>query len=179
MKQLRRDVWNSMVDSDRLCRYYGRLAGKLGKREKWAARVAFALALLTLVLTTVPTLPNAWILVGSAVLTAAAAFIPVVDRAGGRLAMASYREKALGDIHREFVVLWQNLENPDTEPDVIQETWNDLDAQINVLTAIESAEPEDLKLSKATEDETYDYWTHVAERRAKLSPGTRAITAST
>ena len=176
--QIRKDVWGSMVDSDRLCRYYGRLAGKLGKREKRSAQIAFALALVTLALTTV-SLPSDWILATSAALTAAAAFIPVIDRAGGRLAMASYREKALGDQHREFVALWQQLDNPDVKPEVIQEEWRELETQMNVLTAIESAEPEDLKLSKATEKETYEYWHQIAERRGRQISTTRSITATT
>ncbi len=34
--KLRTAVWDQMAETDRVARYYGRLAGKLARREKWA-----------------------------------------------------------------------------------------------------------------------------------------------
>ena len=100
-RQLRDNVWDGLNDSDRARRYYGELAGRLNQRERGATLLVTALALTALA---IHALGQQQLVLWGVLLTTVASFVPVFYRVAGRVAMASYREKALGDLYAEWMV---------------------------------------------------------------------------
>ncbi|MDE2761918.1 MAG: hypothetical protein OXQ94_00850 [Gemmatimonadota bacterium] len=164
---LRTAIWNEMVDTDRLARYYGALAGRKAELERRMTVLTTGLALVSLTVALLDT--QAWVLLLSIALTAVTSAVLLVCRVGGTVRSAAYTQKALGDISIEWEALWRREgELPTAEA---EETWRALARRKNELTAPHASERMDERLRDATEAEAYDYW----RRRAG---GSQAITTA-
>ena len=175
-RQLRDNVWDGLNDSDRARRYYGELAGRLNQRERGATLLVTAIALTSLV---VQALGQQQLALWGVLLTAVASFVPVFYRVAGRVAMASYREKALGDIYAEWMMLWQDMEDATLEEREVQKRWLALSKEMNAITAMESLELTHKRLKSHVEKENKKYWAEYANRRAKEVATTTTAASAT
>ena len=153
-ESIRTAIWNEMVDTDRLARYYGALAGKKADLERRTAILTTGLALVSLVVAVLDT--QAWVLLLSIALTAVASAVPLVCRVGGTVRNAAYTQKALGDLGIEWEALWRR--ERDLRTAAAEETWSALARRKNELTVPHASEGMDERLRDATEAEAYDYW---------------------
>ena len=162
--EIRTSVWEGMVAADRLRRYYGKLAGKLARRERWMTVATCILALVTSGLA-INGHPNT---LASAILTAIASALPLIFRLGRQITEASYCGKRLDDLSVHWRELWQQIH--DLPQQEIVERWKMLEGTMNEITALKDQVPEDRALKKATQEEAYAYW------KAKTDQSTRAAT---
>ena len=151
---IRTAIWNEMVDTDRLARYYGALAGKKAELERRMTILTTGLALVSLTVALLDT--QAWVLLLSIALTAVASAVPLVCRLGGTVRNAAYTQKAMGDIGIEWEALWRRERELPTA--AAEETWRALARRKNELTAPHASERMDERLRDTTETEAYDYW---------------------
>lgn len=166
-ESIRTAIWNEMVDTDRLARYYGALAGRKAALERWMAILTTVLALVSLVAAILGT--HAWALLLSIALTVVASAVPLVYRVGGTVRNATYTQKALADIVIEWKALWRReRELPTAEA---EETWSALAHRKNELTAWHASERMHERLRTQSETEAYDYW-------RKRAGGSQAITTA-
>ena len=165
-ESIRTAIWNEMVDTDRLARYYGALAGKTDL-ERRTAILTTGLALFSLAIALLDT--QAWVLLLSIALTVVTSAVPLVYRVGGTVRNATYTHKALADIGIEWEALWRRERDLPTAE--AEETWRALARRKNELTAPRTSERMDERLRDTTEAEAYDYW----RRRAG---GSQAVTTA-
>ena len=153
-ESIRTAIWNEMVDTDRLARYYGALAGRKADVERRMAILTTVLGLVSLALAMLGT--AAGVLIPSIALTVVASAVPLVYRVGGTVRNATYTHKALADIAIEWETLWRREHELPTEE--AEEAWITLARRKNELTAPRSSERMDERLRDTTETEAYDYW---------------------
>ncbi len=151
--ELRADVWNDMVDTDRLARYYGELAGKLARKEQWMTVITTVMAMISLVTAASPA--GSWTLLPVA-LTVASSVLPLVYRVSGVVTAAAYRQQRLSDLLIEWKALWQEID--DLPPDQVREQWQRMARELNEITARMSRRGKDDKLLESTMEQAYDYW---------------------
>lgn len=136
--ELRADVWNDMVDTDRLARYYGELAGKLASKEQWMAVITTVLAMISLATALSPA--GSWTILPVA-LTVASSVLPLVYRVSGVVTAAAYRQQRLGDLLIQWKALWQEIDN--LPPDQVREQWRRMAREQNearlAIPAIQAA----------------------------------------
>lgn len=152
--ELRTDVWNDMIHTDGLVRYYGELAGKLARRQQAMAIVTSVLAMVSLVVSLLG-VGTGWtsLSIGLAV---TASFFPLIYRVSGKVTTATYCQKRLGDLMGEWRALWQEV---DTLPvNEVRDRWQRLDQRMNEITSLMSSGKMDEKLRDSTEKETDAYW---------------------
>lgn len=166
-ESIRTAIWNEMVDTDRLARYYGALAGKKADLERRTAMLTTVLALVSLAVALLDT--QAWVLLISIALTVVTSAVPLVYRVGGTVRNATYTHKALADVGIEWEALWRRERDLPTAE--AEETWRALARRKNELTAPRTSEKMDGRLRDTTETEAYDYW----RKRAR---GSQAITTA-
>ena len=75
---IRTDIWNGMVEADRLARYYGQLAGKLASQERWMAIATTGLAMVSVAVAATGHM------VGTLVATAATVVASAASLPGGK-----------------------------------------------------------------------------------------------
>ena len=150
--EVRTSVWEGMVEADRLHRYYGRLAGKLARKDQWMTVAACLLAVLTAILANSG---HGWTLF-AAVATAVAAALPLIYRLGDRITEAAYCGRRLSDLSVRWRELWNQVDSMPEEE--VSARWRDLADAVNEVTALKERVPEDKKLLGATEEESYAYW---------------------
>ena len=151
--ELRADVWNDMVDTDRLARYYGELAGKLARKEQWMTVITTVMAMISLVTAASPA--GSWPLLPVA-LPVASSVLPLVYRVSGVVTAAAYRQQRLSDLLIEWKALWQEID--DLPPDQVREQWQRMARELNEITARMSRRGKDDKLLESTMEQAYDYW---------------------
>ena len=152
--ELRTDVWNDMIHTDGLVRYYGELAGKLARRQQVMAIVTSVLAMVSLVVSLLG-VGTGWtsLSIGLAV---TASFFPLIYRVSGKVTTATYCQKRLGDLMGEWRALWQEV---DTLPvNEVRDRWQRLDQRMNEITSLMSSGKMDEKLRDSTEKETDSCW---------------------
>ncbi len=169
--EFRDSVWEGMVHADRLRRYYGRLAGRMARKERAMTVAALVLALVTAFLA------NAGhaLLLPAAILTAVATALPLIFRLGDRITEAAYCGKRLSDLLAAWEDLWQEayrLQPDDAVGRRLAERRRELAASMNEITALKAQVPENKTLRKATQDEAYAYW---QRKSAQTSAGGTAI----
>ena len=157
--ELRADVWNDMVDTDRLARYYGELAGKLARKEQWMTVITTVMAMISLVTAASPA--GSWTASvascpRSVALTVASSVLPLVYRVSGVVTAAAYRQQRLSDLLIEWKALWQEID--DLPPDQVREQWQRMARELNEITARMSRRGKDDKLLESTMEQAYDYW---------------------
>jgi len=150
--EIRTSVWEGMVETDRLHRYYGRLAGKLARKDRWMTVAALVLAILTAILANSG---HGWTFI-VALATAVAASLPLIYRLGDRITEAAYCGRQLSDLSVRWRELWNHVDS--LPKDVVAAQWRELAAAVNEVTALKERVPEDKKLLGATEEESYAYW---------------------
>lgn len=150
--EIRTSVWEGMVEADRLHRYYGKLAGKLGRRDHCMTVATCLLALLTAGLAS---RGNEWTLT-VAIVTAVAGALPLIYRLGDRITEAAYCGRQLSDLSVRWRELWNQVDS--LPEDEVAERWRKLAVAVNEVTALKERVPADEKLLGATEEESYAYW---------------------
>ena len=166
-ESIRTAIWNEMVDTDRLARYYGALAGRKADLERRMAILTTVLGLVSLSIALLDT--QAWMLLLSIALTVATSAFPLVYRVGGTVRNATYTHKALTDIGIEWEALWRR--ERDLPISEAEEIWIALAHRKNELTAQRTSEKMDERLRDTTEAEAYDYW-------RKRAGGSQAVTTA-
>lgn len=159
---IRTEVWNQMVKTDRLRRYYGVLADRIVKRDRRVAALTTALAMSTLVGTLLPSADGlTWIL---ALATIVSSLWPLVYRSGGKLTRTAQCHARLSYLHQQFRSLWIEIESGSVGDDVATKL-GDLAGQI-VETTIPMAETGDYdeELSDRIEEQVLGYWKAEAEK---------------
>ncbi len=155
--EVRTSVWEGRVEADRLHRYYGKLAGKLTRRDRLMSVVICLLALLTAGLASIG---HGWTL-PAAFLTAVAGTLPLVYRLGEPITDAAYCAKRLRDISIGWQELWHEvygLQPDEVVDDRVVARWRELAAEMNEVTVLKERVPEDKKLLGATQKEAHAYW---------------------
>ena len=165
---LRTSIWEGMVHTDRLRRYYGRLAGRLSRLDRWVAVATSGLALSTVALA----FQEHGLVLTSAVLTAIVGSLPLVFRLGDQVTDAAYCAKRLADLAIKWQELWQKLDRMDEEE--LSSRWKQLDTELNDITALKERVPEHRRLRKKTQKEAYAYWTQKATQATKQTAIARA-----
>ena len=168
--KLKTAVWDQMVDTDRLARYYGRLAGKLARREKWAAIATTTFSVVSAYSVANSTAGDEgwlWAAIGFSTLTVAASVFPLVFRYGGVISSASYCQVRLGLLSSKCKELWLRRDSIDS--DQALDMWHALERERSEITAFQSAKPLDQKLAKATEKESNAFWDAEAKRLNRIA----------
>ncbi len=152
--ELRTDVWNDMIHTDGLVRYYGELAGKLAWREKAMAVATAVFAMAGLVVSLLG-VERGWVslAVGLAVVSS---ILPLIYRLGGAVTSATYCQKRLGDLMVEWRALWRQVDS--LPADEVHKEWRRLDRRANEITSLMSSRKMDEKLRDSTEEKTDAYW---------------------
>ena len=164
-------IWDCMVETDRTARYYGHLAGRLARREKWAAiaTTVFSVVSAYSVANTGASDGGGWwfgaILFSTA--TVAASVVPLVFRYGGMISAASYCQVRLDLLATKCKELW--LVRDHIDPDQALQRWHALEREQSEITAFQSAKPLNRRLAKATQRESDDYWKAEAERLDRIA----------
>ena len=126
--QLRADVWEAMVDSDRLERYYGRRAAKLARWEAVLRGATCTLAVVSAILLSVGSTHWAGATIAA---TALVSIGPLLSRLGDRVLSAAYCQKRLGDLSIEWRALWQDVDQLPAEE--VRSRWKSLAQRLNFL----------------------------------------------
>lgn len=169
--QLRTDIWNDMVHTDRLQRYYGELAGKLAGREKAMTVVTTVFATLSVVVAAGGA-PSELSLLAAA-LTVAASSLPLIYRLSGVVTSATYCRKRLDDLLVGWRALWQETDELPT--DEARRRWEKLAEEKNGITALMSSRKVDEKLRDSTEKQAYGYWEEQRKNEIARQSETRAV----
>ena len=188
-RKLKTALWDQMVETDRMARYYGRLAGKLASREKWGSIATTTLSVVSAYSIANSIVGNGgwlWMAIAFSTLTVAASVFPLVFRYGGMISSASFCQVRLGLLSTKCKELW--LLRNSIDSDQALDRWRALERERSEITAFQSAKPLDRKLARATEKESNAYWkgeakrlNHIAQkRRPAIQPqtGPDAIEAS-
>ena len=177
--KLRTAVWDQMAETDRVARYYGRLAGKLARREKWASIVTTTLSVVSAY-----SVANSiagdegwlWAAIGFSTLTVAASVFPLAFRYGGTISSASYCQVRLGLLSSKCKELWLGRDSIASEQAL--DMWRAHERERSEITAFQSARPLDRKLARATEQESHAFWDAEARRLNRIAKkGRSAIQA--
>ncbi|MDE0166775.1 MAG: hypothetical protein OXH92_21240 [Bryobacterales bacterium] len=178
--ETRRLVWDNLIDSDRMCRYYGYLAHRLKRLNDLLQVSGIVLVVLT-ISSFLYRLPG-WI-VFSAVNLAALSFALSSIRGYSAKALRSNEIfRQLGRLNVEWELLWNNVSTKDD--DTVLESWKKLSER--QLALIERA-PFDLPLSaslaRKSQQEAYEYWsefarTHQSSSTAVVPGESRSAAAS-
>ena len=168
-ENVRTAIWDGMVTNDGLARYYGKLAGSLSRREKWAAVATTAFGVVSAY-----SVANAWVFpsILFSTATVVASVVPLVFRYGGAISSAAYCQTRLSSLGTEWKGLW--LEVDDLDPVEARRRWRRLQIRQNEITAFQSAKPIATRLSRSTQQETDDYW---EKEKARLTSQTATATS--
>ena len=170
-EETRRLVWDELVDSDRMCRYYGYLTLRFRKLDQLLQFVAVLAALsgLSGVLFRVQ-----WIALPCLIVSASAFAIATILNYSGKALQSNEIFRQLGRLNVDWELLWNNVSTKDD--DTVLASWKKLSERQFAL--VERA-PFDLPLSpslaRKSQQEAYDYWseftrTHQSSSTA-LVPG--------
>ena len=178
-RKLKTAIWDQMVETDRMARYYGYLAGKLSRREKWSSVVTTVLGVMSAYSIANSVTGDGWIwaAIAFSTLTVAASVVPLVFRYGGAISSAAYCQTRLDSLSTKCKGLWLVRDTLDT--DEAMRTWRSLAREQSEITAFQSAKPLDRKLSESAKKETNAYWKSEAKRLNRIAEkGRRAVQAA-
>lgn len=177
--KLRTAIWDGMVETDRMARYYGYLAGKLARREKWASVATTTFGVISAYSIANSSSGSGWMWSATifATLTVAASVVPLVFRYGGIIASAAHCQSRLDLLSQRWNTLWLSRDFVDTEEALRQ--WQEITKEQTEITSFQSATPIDRKLSEATRKEAHGYWKNEADRLNRLSEKRRQAIAAT
>lgn len=148
---LRSLVWEALLNSDSMCRYYGYLASRLERRERQLSVLVAVLASGTLAVLLyrlrLPFLPEILALLT----TVFSVYFTVQKHSKGAMLSASIRTK-LARIQTEYELLWDQFDG--LEVSEISERWRHLQDREADIVEIASVEfVPDMKLAERCHDE--------------------------
>ena len=167
--RLRTAVWDLMIETDRMARYHGYLAGKLSKREKIASIITTSLGVVSaysVANSIVDADRWAWAAIAFSTATVAASVVPLVYRYGDAISAAAYCQTRLDSLSTKCKELWL-LRDAIDEDEAISR-WRALEGEQTEITAFQSARPLDHKLAVSTREETDAYWKQEADRLNRI-----------
>jgi hypothetical protein len=152
-----RQVWDGMLDAERLSRYYGYLAQKLEKIDRRlaiSAAIASSASFVSLATNWLPEYP--WL---PSVLTAVTSVLTIwlVSSQNSRKAVKSaIIRRRCSDLLLEWEVLWS--ESTSMQELDVRARWEELRAKETAITdGLDVELPEDKALEKLSEIEAYQY----------------------
>jgi uncharacterized membrane protein YhaH (DUF805 family) len=153
-EELRERIWDGMVDTHRLHRYYGSLAGRLASQEKWTAILVSTAAFVGLFFVATDRASSEIVFV-SLLIAAIASIVPLVRRVGGTVTRAAHTQERLALLLIEWEALWGSHET--LSPEEALGCWQSLSKKKTELTALSSTERYPRRLRDTTEKEAYAY----------------------
>ena len=171
---IRTEVWDQMTDADRLARYYGAVADKMGRRERLAAVVTTAFAVGS---TLGFGLKLASWITGVLILgTLVASLWPLVYRSAGSLTSVVLCHKRVCRLQAQLKALWLDVESDAIDDRDARARLRDLSSQISEVSGVTTGAVRYYeKIRSRTETETDAYWTKWKEREgvsASQAPST-------
>lgn len=170
-RKLKTAIWDQMVETDRTARYYGRLASKLARQEKWASIATTVLSVVSAysVANSIadPEMGWTWAAIAFSTATVAASVLPLVFRYGGTISSASYCQVRLDLLSARCKELWLVRDSIDSDEALTK--WLDIEREQSEITAFQSAKPLDRKLAKAIQKEADAYWKSEADRLNRIA----------
>ena len=163
--ETRRLVWDELVDSDRMCRYYGYLTLRFRKLDQLLQFIAVfaAFAGLSGVLLRLP-----WITFACLAVAASAFAISTIRNYSEKALRSNEIFRQLGPLNVEWELLWNNVSTKDD--DTVLASWKKLSEQ--QFAVVERA-PFDLPLSpslaRKSQQEAYEYWSEFARTHQSSS----------
>ncbi len=149
-------IWDEVVDSDRMCRYYGYLSHRLNRVSEVLA-VGTAGAASGSVLTLLSRFPD-WVPAAAAAAAALASLILVIGRYQDKAARCADIRRKLGEVGVDWEDLWADVYSRDDAE--LREQWR---ALVRRQTIIVERAPFELPLSKSlarrSEREADRFWT--------------------
>ena len=163
--ETRRLVWDELVDSDRMCRYYGYLTLRFRKLDQllqfiavFAAFSCFSGVLLRL----------HWMTFACLAVAASAITISTIRNYSEKALRSNEIFRQLGQLNVEWELLWNNVRTKDD--DTIQASWKKLsERQFAVVERVPFDLPLSPSLARKSQNEAYDYWSEFARTHASSS----------
>ena len=177
--ETQRLVWDELVDSDRMCRYYGYLTLRFRKLDQLLQFIA-VLAVLSGLSGFPLRLP--WITFACFAVAASAFAISTMRNYSDKALRSNEIFSQLGRLNVEWELLWNNVRTKDD--DAIQASWKKLsELQFAVVERVPFDLPLSPSLARKSQNEAYEYWSEFARTQASSStalvPGeSRDATAS-
>ena len=168
--ETRRLVWDELVDSDRMCRYYGYLTLRFRKLDQllqfvtvFAAFAGCAGVVLQL----------KWIALACLAAAASAGAISTIRNYSDKALRSSEIFRQLGRLNVEWELLWNNVSTKDD--DTVLASWKKLsERQFAVVERAPFDLPLSPSLARKSQQEAYDYWSEFARNASSstaLVPG--------
>lgn len=172
-EELRERIWDGMVDTHRLERYYGSLAGRLASQERWTAILVTTASIVGFFFVATDRAASEFVPV-SLLVAAVASIVPLVRRVGGTITRAAYTQERLARLVVEWQALWGSHETLPSEE--VLERWRFLSKKKTELTALTSTERFPRRLRDTTEKEVYAYF---ESKKSRSSSSSSSITPAT
>lgn len=164
-------VWDDLVDSDRMCRYYGYLTVRFKMLDQLLMFITVFAAFASIVGVSLR-LPSITV---TGLAAAASAFAVSTIRDYSAKALRSNEIfRQLGQLNVEWELLWNNLSAKDD--DTVLASWKKLsDRQFALVERAPLDLPLSHSLARKSQQEAYDYWGEFARTQASsataLVPG--------
>ena len=176
--ETRRLVWEDLVDSDRMCRYYGYLTLRFRKLDQLLQFIAVFASFsgLSAVL-----LRHQWIALACLAVAASAFAVSTIRNYSEKALRSNEIFRQLGRLTIVWELLWNNV--PTKDDDTIQASWKKLsERQFAVVERVPFDLPLSPSLARKSQQEAYDYWsefarTHASSSTALISGDSRDATA--
>ena len=168
--ETRRLVWDELVDSDRMCRYYGYLAHRL----KWlndllrVSSIMLGVITITAFLCRLP----GWIAFSAANLAALSFALSTIRGYSAKALRSNEIFRQLGRLNVEWELLWNNVSTKDD--DTVLESWKKLsERQFAVVERAPFDLPLSPSLARKSQQEAYAFWSEFA--RTQVSSSTALV----
>ena len=163
--ETRRLVWDELVDSDRMCRYYGCLTLRFRKLDQLLQFIAVFAAFSAL---SGVVLRLQWMSLACLAVAASAVAISTIRNYSEKALRSNEIFRQLGRLNVEWELLWNNVRTKDD--DTIQASWKKLsERQFAVVERVPFDLPLSPSLARKSQNEAYDYWSEFARTHASSS----------
>lgn len=160
---IRTEVWDQMVEADRLSRYYGAVANKMGNCDRLAAIATTAFAVGSTFGFGLSY--SRWFTGPMIFATLVASLWPLVYRSGGRLTDVVLSYKRICHLYTQFKSLWTDIESGTSSDDAARARLRDLTYQLSEVSGLTTGSIRyDENIRQQTEAETQEYWIAYKER---------------
>ena len=159
--RLRANVWHQRLETDRLNRYYGRLASIHARRTSAIMALGCAIAFAGPYLDVLGAPTWLWL---KAIVSVGGVVIAIwtIMYGHNRIIRALHRQQQLADLYTQWDELWQRVEDDVASRSEVQASWGELCQRANIITAGSAQEKPHKRLLAATQKEAYDYYRHEA-----------------
>lgn len=172
MESTKRDaVWNGMVQSDRLTRYYRMLAAQLSTRDRY---VSWAFTAAASVFAGASFLGQDWAL-NAAVLLAILGMGPVGRPSTRRIVNALHCRHQLSKVHAEWKELWREVDGGGDVPSSAIRSLSNRESEITAQCAQDWTND---RVYKRSEKESYDFWRKSSTQRDAIAAARETATAT-